>query len=313
LERGRKIKWQLSLKKRLWRETRNKMAKEKTKSQTNAISTKQKLSTKNEITWCPGCPNHMTLEAVKQTIAKLIDEKYAKHEDFAMVTGIGCHPKIFDYINISGIYGLHGRVLPTALGMKLGNPNLVVLGFAGDGDTYSEGMEHFIHAGRYNADMTMIVSDNQSFSLTTGQPTPTTQQGYKSKANPFGEFNSPLNPVKLALASGATFIARVNARDIKHTSEILEKAIKHKGFSFVEIIQDCLIFNIDMNGRDALTYKVENSNKEQAEKLVNEWDYNHKSGKIPIGVLYQTEQPTLEDEWPQLKKLKEKGTSWKSE
>jgi len=271
------------------------------------MSTKEKLGTKFEITWCPGCPNHMTLESIKQALAKLIDEKFVKQEDLAMVTGIGCHPKIFDYLNISGIYGLHGRAIPTAIGIKLGNPNLTVLTFAGDGDTYSEGMEHFIHAGRFNCDMTTIVSDNQSFSLTTGQPTPTTQQGYKSKANPYGEFNKPLNPVKLALASGATFIARVNARDIKHSAEIFEKAIKHKGFSFVEIIQDCLIFNTENGNKDALMYKVENKDKEKAEKLASEWDYNSKTGKIPIGVLYSEERKTLDEEWPQLIKLKNKN------
>ncbi|RLG10223.1 2-oxoacid:ferredoxin oxidoreductase subunit beta [Candidatus Pacearchaeota archaeon] len=204
-----------------------------------------------------------------------------------MATGIGCHAKIFDYLNISGIYGLHGRVLPTALGMKLGNPNLIVLGFGGDGDTYAEGTSHFIHACRYNIDMTMIVHDNQAFSLTTGQPTPTTQQGYVSKASPCGSEFMPLNPVKLALASGSTFIARCNARDIEGTAEILEKAIKHKGFSFVEVIQPCLVFNLDMNQLDKLMYKVkDNKDKNKAEKLVEEWDYNTNKGKIPVGVLY---------------------------
>lgn len=275
-------------------------------------TTKENLSTKNEITWCPGCPNFMTLESVKRTLAKLIDEKFVKQENIVMSTGIGCHPKIFDYINIGGIYGLHGRVLPTCLGMKLGNPNLVVLGFAGDGDTYAEGMGHFIHAGRYNCDMTMIVSDNQSFSLTTGQPTPTTQQGYVSKASPLGEFNQPLNPIKLALASGASFIARVNARNIVHTAEILEKAIKHKGFSFIEIIQDCLIFNLEINGKDKLMYEIkDNTDKKTAEKLVNEWDYNSKQGKIPIGVIFQEDKPVLSEEWPQLKELKKKGVGWR--
>jgi 2-oxoglutarate ferredoxin oxidoreductase subunit beta len=275
-------------------------------------NTKEKLSTKNKITWCPGCPNNMTLESIKIALAKLIDEKYVKYENIAMVTGIGCHPKLFDYINISGIYGLHGRVLPTALGIKLGNPNLVVLGFGGDGDTYAEGMEHFIHAGRYNSDMTMFVSDNQSFSLTTGQPTPTTQQGYKSKVSPFGEFNKPLNPIKLALASGASFIARVNARDINHSAEVFEKAIKHKGFSFVEIIQDCLIFNLDANNKDRLMYKISDChNKQRAERFADEFDYNSKNGKIPIGIIYQETKPTLGEKWPQLKNLLDKKTSWK--
>ena len=276
------------------------------------MNTKEKLSTKQVNTWCPGCPNHFTLEAVKRALAKLIDNKFTKQENIVMSTGIGCHPKIFDYINIGGIYGLHGRVLPTCLGMKLGNPNLTVLGFAGDGDTYAEGMGHFIHACRYNADMTMFVSDNQSFSLTTGQPTPTTQQGYKSKANPLGTFDRPLNPLKLALASGASFIARVNARDIVHSSEIFEKAIKHKGFSFIEIIQDCLIFNVEINNKDKMMYKIsDNKDKKQAEKLADEWNYNGKNGKIPIGVIFEEQRQTLSDEWPQLKGLKKKGEGWK--
>jgi 2-oxoglutarate ferredoxin oxidoreductase subunit beta len=136
--------------------------------------------------------------------------------------------------------------------------------------------------------MTIIVNDNQSFSLTTGQPTATTQQGYKSKASPNGEEFKPLNPVKLAIASNASFIARCNARDIKHTVEILEKAIKHNGCSFVEVIQDCLIFNKDMNNKDNLMYKIkDNKDKKKAEELANEWDYNSKKGKIPIGILYE--------------------------
>ena len=261
----------------------------------------KKIGTNQEITWCPGCPNFMILESVKKTLKKLIKQGM-KQEEFAMVTGIGCHAKIFDYLNISGIYGLHGRVLPTSLGIKIGNPNLKILGFAGDGDTYAEGMSHFIHSFRYNANMTFIVHDNQSFSLTTGQSTPTSQQGYKNKAQPLGEFNKPINPIKLALSAGATFIARCNANDIGHTSQILEKAIKHKGFSFIEIIQNCLIFNIDMNHLDSSMYKIQdNKNLEKAMKLADQWDYNSKKGKIPLGIFYQKQEPILEEKWPQLR------------
>ena len=241
------------------------------------------LSTKNQITWCPGCPNFMILESVK----KAIMGSGLKQTDFAMTTDIGCNAKIYDYLNISGIYGLHGRSVATGLGIKLGNPKLKVLSFIGDGGNYDEGIAHFIHALNYNKDMVIIVHDNQSFSLTTGQPTATSQQGYISKASPEGEKIRPLNPIKLALASNATFIARCNARDINHTAEVLGKAIKHKGCSFVEIIQDCLIFNKDMNAKDKLMYKINNKNDmKKAEKLANEWDYNSKKGKIPIGVLY---------------------------
>jgi 2-oxoglutarate ferredoxin oxidoreductase subunit beta len=261
------------------------------------------LETSSEITWCPGCPNHMILAAVKQTITDFINSKKYKQTDFAITTDIGCHAKIFDYINLSGIYCLHGRALPTAIGMKLGNPNLKVLTFVGDGAMYSEGMAHFIHAFKDNANLTLILHDNQSFSLTTGQPTPTSQQGYISKTSPLGTTDRPFNPIKLALAANATFVARTSARDIPHMTETFTKAINHNGFSFVEVIQDCLIFNLEANNKDPLMYKIkDNKNLEQAEILAKEFDYNSKSGKIPIGVIYQSNERSLEDKWPQLQK-----------
>lgn len=264
---------------------------------------KPDLTTTAENTWCPGCPNHMILASIKQTITNLIESKKAKQTDFAITTDIGCHAKIFDYLNLSGIYCLHGRALPTAIGMKLGNPNLKVLSFIGDGAMYSEGMAHFIHAFKHNADMTLILHDNQSFSLTTGQPTPTTQQGFVSKSQSLGVQDRPFNPIKLALASNATFIARTSAKDIKHMTEIFTKAINHKGFSFVEVIQDCLIFNIESNNKDSQMYKIpDNKDYKKAQTFAEEFDYNSKSGKIPIGIIYQTQERTLEDKWPQLKK-----------
>ena len=275
------------------------------------MNTKEKISTKEEITWCPGCPNFMILESVKQTLSELIDSKKYKQTDFAITTDIGCHAKIFDYLNLSGIYGLHGRAIPTGIGLTLGNPNLKVLTFAGDGAVYAEGIAHFIHAFRYNQDMTLVLHDNQSFSLTTGQPTPTSQTGYASKAKPQGEENAPMNPLKLALAAGATFIARVNARDIPQTKRVLRQAIEHKGFSFIEVIQDCLIFNLESNNKDERMYGVNNKdNVKVAEKLADEYAYNSKTGKIPTGMIYKTSKRTLTDKWPQLKKLKNSKRTW---
>ena len=144
-------------------------------------STKELLKGKSENTWCPGCPNFMILDSFKQTIANFIDEKKYKKENFAITTDIGCHGKIFDYLNLSGFYSLHGRAIPTGIGIKLGNPNLKVITFAGDGAAYSEGIEHLIHAFKYNPDTTLILHDNQSFSLTTGQPTPTDQRKFLGK------------------------------------------------------------------------------------------------------------------------------------
>lgn len=271
---------------------------------------KPTLDTKSENTWCPGCPNNMILAATKKTITNMIESKKAKQTDFAITTDIGCHAKIFDYINLSGIYCLHGRALPTAMGMKLANPSLKVLAFVGDGAMYSEGMAHFIHAFKHNANMTLILHDNQSFSLTTGQPTPTTQQGFVSKASPLGTFDRPFNPIKLALASNATFIARTSAMDIKHMVEIFTKAINHNGFSFVEVIQDCLIFNLEANNKDPLMYKVkDNKDKKLAEELADQFDYNSGSGKIPIGIIYKSKERSLEEKWPQLKKKLNKKTN----
>jgi len=269
------------------------------------MNTKENLKTSYQNTWCPGCPNFLILEAVKTALANLIDQKTIKHENIAITTDIGCNSKIYDYLNVSGIYGLHGRSIPTALGLKLGNPNLTAISFIGDGGAYAEGIAHFIHTLRYNANMTIIVHDNRAFSLTTGQPTPTSQQGFKSKVEPLGEFNEPLNPVKLALASGATFIARCNPKDIQHTTQMLELAIKHPGCAFVEILQDCLIFNTEVNNLDKNMYKVYNKDLKKANQLADQWNYNNTTSKIPIGLIYQTKKPTLEEKWPQLKeKLK---------
>ena len=240
-----------------------------------------------QINWCPGCPNFMILESVKQTIESLIKQGY-KQEEFCMATDIGCNSKLFDYLNLSGVYGLHGRVVPLAEGIKTGNPKLKVLAFQGDGAAYSEGLEHFIQAFRYNKDINLIVHQNQAFSLTTGQATASTQQGKQTKAEPLGNKFKPLNPIKLALASGATFVARCNAYDIKDTARILEQAVKHKGFSYVEIMQKCLIFNTEMNDLDNMMYKVSDChNLERANKFAEEWDYNSHKGKIAIGILLQ--------------------------
>ena len=276
------------------------------------MKTSKTLDTKYAITWCPGCLNFKILDAIKIALTSLMKKGY-KQKDFAMTTGIGCHGKLFDYLNLSGIYGLHGRTIPTAQGIKLGNPNLHVLAFAGDGDVYSEGISHFIHAAKQNSNITLFVHDNQSFSLTTGQATPTSQEGYKSKAEPFGKFGPPLNPIKLALASNATFVARANARDPIHTAKIMEKAIRHNGFSFVEIIQDCVAFNLEANNKDKQMYLISNKKRTIAEamKLAEKYDYNLKKGKLPLGIFYQEKRKTQEELWPQLAMLKKKKIGWK--
>ena len=271
------------------------------------------LSTKNINTWCPGCFNFQILAAVKNVLSKEISSG-KKKDDFAIASGIGCHAKIFDYINLNGINALHGRVIPMCLGMKIGNPNLNVIGFSGDGDAYAEGMEHLIHAARYNSDFKYIVHNNQVFALTVGQPTPTTELGFKDKTTPFGVVYNPINPIKLMLAAGCGFVARVFA-DIKQIEYVLSEALKYKGFAFIEIIQPCIIFHPDLGIKDKV-YMLNDSNHDktdfdQAWKKADEFDYNI-AKKIPVGIIYQQERKTFEYMWPQLSELKKKAHGWKN-
>lgn len=270
------------------------------------------LSTKSKITWCPGCYNFQILAGVKNYLENKIKTPKEK-ENYSIVAGIGCHAKMFDYLNLNGINTLHGRVLPTCLGLKIGNPNLNVIGFSGDGDAYAEGMEHLIHACRYNSDIKYFVHNNQVFALTVGQSTPTTEQGFKDKTNPEGVKLKPINPIKLMLASGATFVARVFA-DMKQIEWILEEAFKHKGFAFIEIIQPCLIFHADKDYKEK-TYNLQEKNHNKnsygdAMKKAEEFDYN-KIEKIPLGIFYQKEEKSFEEIFEQLKKLKDSKKSWK--
>ena len=268
-------------------------------------------------TWCPGCNNFAILAALKNVIK---DE-----EKTAAVAGIGCHARIFDYLPFNGIHTIHGRVLPTCLGIKIGNPNLNVLGFSGDGDAYSEGMEHLIHAARYNSDIKYIVHNNQVFALTVGQSASTTEKGFKSKSSPSGNKMEPLNPIKLMLASGATFVARVSS-DLKQIEYVLKEAMKHRGFAFIEILIPCLIFH-NVNYKDKI-YSLKESehdktNFDDAWKKAQEFDYDDaaplgvpqiaecRGKKIPMGIFYQVEKEVFEDKFEQLKELKRKGIGWK--
>ncbi len=256
------------------------------------------ISTNTKPTWCPGCFNFQILAGIKN----LIEKKLAKNpsEKFAIVSGIGCHAKIFDYINLPGINTLHGRVAPTCLGIKVAEPSMNVLGFSGDGDSYSEGISHIIHAARYNSDYKMIVHNNQVFALTVGQPTSVTEKGYTDKTTPQGVKTQTLNPIKLMLASGASFVARVFA-DPKQVEKVMEKALKHKGFAFIEILQPCLIFHPDKNYKE-YTYDLQKTkhnitDADSAMKKANEFDYNtlDKKTKIPLGIFYQKERQIFEE------------------
>jgi 2-oxoglutarate ferredoxin oxidoreductase subunit beta len=260
-------------------------------------------TTKQEITWCPGCINFLIKQAIQQTMAELIKEG-AKKEDFVSVVGIGCADKIFDYLDISGINGLHGRTLPTALGVKMSNPDLKVLAFSGDGGAYNEGMGHLIHECRHNSDMTFIVHNNRIFALTTGQATSTTEEKFIEKTNPSGVLDVPINPIALALQSGASFVARLNPFNLEESVKILKQAINHKGFSFVEFLQPCLQFHNFSDFLRKNSYSIEPMEFKEAIKKANEWNYDDQ-GKVPVGIFYKKERATFEEKRELLKKLLE--------
>ena len=165
------------------------------------------LITPAQNTWCPGCGNFAIQHTLKDILAGF-EKEGRSLDDVVLVTGIGCHAKIADYLNINSVYTLHGRTIPVATGIKLANPRLTVICCAGDGDAYAEGLDHLIFAAKRNIDITMIVHNNRVYGLTTGQYTPTSPLGFKGKSTPAGTTEYPFNPLELMLASGATYIAR---------------------------------------------------------------------------------------------------------
>ncbi len=157
-------------------------------------------------------------------------------ENFVLSSGIGCHSKIVDYINLNSFYSIHERVLNNLQGGKLINDNLVCVAFEGDGDIYAEGISHLIFAAKRNADITAIVHNNRAYSLTTGQFTPTSPSHFKRNSTPEGPPEDPMNPIALMLSAGATFVARGFAGDIPHLKWLIKEAIKHRGFSFIDVL-----------------------------------------------------------------------------
>jgi len=256
-----------------------------------------KLETSAKNTWCPGCGNFGILTALKQAISDLI-EKGIKKENIVLVSGIGCHAKVVDYLNLNTFYSLHGRPIASGEGIKLGNPNLKVIVVAGDGDTYNEGISHLIHAAKRNIDITVLVHDNRTFALTTGQFTATSPAGFIGKSTPDGSVEEPFDPLKIMLASGATFIAQGYSAKINHLKNLINQGISHQGFSFIDILQPCVTFTpgaYQFYNKRVFEVKPENlTSEEKALKKINQWRYGKKGIKIPIGIFYKIQKLTYE-------------------
>ncbi len=234
--------------------------------------------------WCPGCGDYSVLLALTKAFAQL----QLRPEQTSVVSGIGCSSRIPAYTSTYGFHGVHGRSLAAATGLKVARPDMTVVVTGGDGDGYSIGGNHFLHACRRNVDMTYIVMDNHVYGMTKGQPSPTTEPDWKSKLSPTGTGLRAFHPMVIALAAGANFVARAFAGDPNGTAEIIAQAIQAPGFSFVEILSPCVTFRPEQ--RDWKTavrpspVPPTNDGARAARRLMTDDGFN-------IGVLYQGERP----------------------
>lgn len=251
--------------------------------------------------WCPGCGDFGVLKSVKMAVGRL----GVAPKDLVIVSGIGCSSNLPGYVHAYGVHSLHGRAVAVASGIKFGNHDLKVVITGGDGDGYGIGIGHFIHAMRRNLDLTYVVMNNQIYGLTTGQASPTTEKGHKTKSTPRGCAEVPINPLMLALASGATYIARAFSGEPNHMAEMIAGGIAHRGFALIDTFSPCVTYN-KINTYPWFKQRVY---KLEQEKGFDPGDVHHALEKsmewgdrIPIGLLYKEEQPIYEDSEPALSK-----------
>ena len=284
-------------------------------SSTTAEPLTKKQLRADKPTWCPGCGDFSVLASFFNVVQKL----GIPHEKIVCVSGIGCSSRFPYFVNAHGIHFIHGRALPLATGISLSRPDLHVFVFGGDGDGYSIGGNHLTHTARKNVNLSYVVMDNEIYGLTKNQTSPTTHQGHKTKTDPRGAIDRPVNPMAQLVASGATFIARTHTTQIKHMNEMFERAILHPGFAVVETLSECSMFYpgsfdssnprkggvfdlVDESGRDMTSTAEAMALAEETEKAA--------PGKF--GVYLETQRPTkneLEQAWVTDEMAKYEGVS----
>jgi 2-oxoglutarate/2-oxoacid ferredoxin oxidoreductase subunit beta len=235
--------------------------------------------------WCPGCGDYGVLNAAYRAIIDLQLEP----QKTVIASGIGCSGRFPAFVKTYGFHGVHGRVLPLATGIKVANPELTVFAVGGDGDAYSIGSAHLPHAARRNIDITYIVMDNEIYGLTKGQPSPTSPPGMIKKVSPYGTFDQPLNPIMMVLSYGASFVARGFSSDVKGLTEIIKRAVKHHGFSFVEVISPCVAFNNTYEYYKHHTAML--PDEHDPRDFMSAMRYAMGSEKFYLGVFYENERP----------------------
>ena len=241
-------------------------------------------------TWCPGCGNFAVLSAATKAFADL----QLPPEEVVVVSGIGCSSRIPYLFSTYGMHSLHGRSIPLAMGVKLARPELTVTVFGGDGDLLSIGTNHLIHVAQRNMDITVVLMDNQIYGLTKAQYSPTSLQGQMSRSSPYGKIEPSLNPVMLALTTGATFVGRGFSGRPRRLHRLLVQAIQHKGFSFVHVLSPCREWN------DRSAYYREHAEDidpgHDTEDIAKAMQLTLDKGREYMGLFYQTKQPIYEEE-----------------
>ncbi|MEM6278431.1 MAG: thiamine pyrophosphate-dependent enzyme [Verrucomicrobiota bacterium] len=261
-------------------------------------------------TWCPGCGDFAVLAAFFKVLEKL----QFPHEKICTIAGIGCSSRFPYFVNGHGVHFIHGRALPLATGVSLSRPDLHVFAFGGDGDGYSIGGNHLDHAARKNVNLTYVVMDNFVYGLTKKQTSPTSPKGFKSKTDPTGAIDQPINPMKKLVYGGASFVARTHATQVKHMMSVFERAILHPGFSVVEVLSECVVFYPgifdDGNPRkggefDIIEEKLwDDTEEDQSRHDVGDENAAYQLATLQypgkFGVFYETDRPTknqLEQQW----------------
>ena len=261
-----------------------------------------KLKTAAPIEWCPGCGNFAILDAAGLVIEELVNEGYPL-EKFIIISGVGNHAKIVDYLQVNSFYAIHGRAIPVAEAVKLADPETKVICFVGDGDSFAEGLDHLIFAAKRNIDITVVVHDNRTYALATGQFTPTSQEEFTGGTMPNGAKEESFNPLELLLVSGASFIGRGYPLKKEHFRKLLKEAILHKGCSIVDVLQVCVTFNNLYSEYNEQVYEMADGdldNSDEALKKIRSWDYKSNDVPIPIGTFYKSSRRGFEDNYKKL-------------